>query len=56
VTTEGQTVLDPFAGSGTTCIAAQRLNRHYIGIEINEENFKIANSRLNDSYQTKLDI
>ena len=56
VTTEGQTVLDPFAGSGTTCIAAQRLNRHYIGMEINEENFKIANSRLNDSYQTKLDI
>jgi site-specific DNA-methyltransferase (adenine-specific) len=35
-------VLDPFAGSGTTCIAACELNRHYIGIEIKEDYYRIA--------------
>jgi site-specific DNA-methyltransferase (adenine-specific) len=39
-------VLDPFVGSGTTCIAAQRLNRKWIGIELNEEYAKIAAARL----------
>lgn len=34
-TREGHTVLDPFMGSGTTAVAAQRLNRHYIGFELN---------------------
>lgn len=54
VTIEGQVVLDPFAGSGTTCVAAYRLNRHFIGIEIDEKNCEIAKSRINDSYQTKI--
>lgn len=34
---EGDVVFDPFAGSGTACVVAKKLNRSYIGIEINEE-------------------
>jgi DNA modification methylase len=32
----GETVLDPFAGTGTTCVAAKRLRRNFVGIDINE--------------------
>ncbi len=39
-------VLDPFVGSGTTCIAARNLKRNYIGIEIEPNYVKYANSRL----------
>ncbi len=35
VTTENQIVLDPFCGCGTTLVAAEKLNRQYIGFEIN---------------------
>lgn len=56
VTKEGQVVLDPFAGSGTTCVAASRLKRHYIGIEINEEICKVARSRIDEQYQTKITL
>lgn len=46
VTTEDQVILDPFMGSGTTCVAAKKLGRHYIGIDINEENIDIAKKRI----------
>lgn len=39
-------VLDPFVGSGTTCIAAHQLGRKWIGIEINEDYVKIAKHRI----------
>ncbi len=46
VTTNGQTILDPFAGSGTTLIAANALGRGYIGFELNPGYAEIATRRL----------
>ena len=43
---EGNTILDPFCGSGTTLKAAKDLGREYIGVEINPEYVKIAQDRL----------
>lgn len=54
VTVEGQVVLDPFMGSGTTCLAAKKLNRHYIGIDIDPQSFQTANERLTLPIQTEL--
>lgn len=43
---EGDLVLDPFMGSGTTAVACKQLNRNFIGFEINPEYCKIATERL----------
>ena len=56
VTKENQIILDPFMGSGTTCLAAKKLKRHYIGIDIEAENIKTANKRLNSSEQIELTL
>lgn len=45
---DGDVILDPFIGSGTTAVAAKKLNRHYIGFEISENYCKIAENRLNN--------
>lgn len=45
-TDEGDTVLDPFVGSGTTLVACNQLNRNGIGIEIIPENIEICKQRL----------
>ena len=42
---EGGIVLDPFFGSGTTGLAAQEQNRHWVGVELNEEYIEIAKKR-----------
>lgn len=56
VTKENAVILDPFCGSGTTCIAAKNINRHYIGIEIDSYNVEISNKRLLESMQLDLNI
>lgn len=43
---EGDIILDPFMGSGTTGVVAKRLNRNFIGIEIDENYFEIAQKRI----------
>ena len=45
---EGDTVFDPFLGIGTTMIAAQQLDRHSVGIELNSKFAGIAQNWLND--------
>jgi site-specific DNA-methyltransferase (adenine-specific) len=44
---EGDTILDPFMGSGTTGVVAKHFNRNFIGIEIDESYFEIAQKRIN---------
>ena len=46
---EGDLVLDPFLGSGTTAVAAKRLNRSCIGIEINADCIEIAEQRIKEN-------
>lgn len=45
-TKEGEVVLDPFLGSGTTSVVSKKLNRRYIGIEMNEEYCCLAEKRI----------
>lgn len=44
----GDTVLDPFAGTGTTLLAAQELGRKSIGFELNPEYMKLINKKINN--------
>jgi site-specific DNA-methyltransferase (adenine-specific) len=47
-TDEGDLVLDPFCGSGTTCVSAKSLKRNYIGIDLSIDAVELANSRLSE--------
>lgn len=47
---EGDVVLDPFLGSGTTARVCQQLQRHYIGIELNPEYVAMSNERLEKDF------
>ena len=49
---ENEFVLDPFMGSGTTGVAAVRMGRKFIGVEISEEYFKIAVRRIKEEQNT----
>ena len=46
---EGDTVLDPFAGSGTTAVACVKLGRKFIGYELDEQFFEIARKRIDEA-------
>jgi DNA modification methylase len=52
---EGDIVLDPFSGAGTTCIAAMMLNRDFIGMEIDPEYHQIALQRL-EHYRQQMKV
>jgi site-specific DNA-methyltransferase (adenine-specific) len=45
---DGEVVLDNCMGSGTTGVAAVNCNRNFIGIEMDEQYFKIAQDRINN--------
>lgn len=53
VTNENDLVLDPFCGSGTTCVAASLTNRKYIGIDQSEDAIQLSQSRLDNPIKTE---
>ena len=44
---ENQIIVDPFNGSGTTCIAAKKLGFNWIGLDVSKEAVRVANERMN---------
>ena len=48
-TQQNEIVFDPFAGSGSTCVSAKNLGRHYLGFEIEDKWCEIAENRLNNT-------
>ncbi|MBU2010443.1 transcriptional repressor LexA [Patescibacteria group bacterium] len=51
-TRENQVVLDPFMGSGSTLVAAKKINRKYIGFDTSDKYCDIAKKRINEKYTT----
>ena len=56
VTNEGDTVLDPFCGSGTTLVASKLLKRKYIGLDQSEEAIKLSKKRLENPIKTESNL
>lgn len=52
-TNKGGVILDPFMGSGTTAVACVRMNRHYIGFELNKCFYDIATERIKDAEEAQ---
>lgn len=50
---EGDLVLDPFCGSGTTCVSAKLLKRNFIGIDVSKEAVELANLRIEEMVITE---
>lgn len=55
-TDEGDLVLDPFCGSGSTCVSAKSLNRNYIGVDISLDAVELAKSRLEEMTITESNL
>ncbi len=53
---EGDTIFDPFMGSGTTGVVAKRCNRNFIGIENNPQYFLWAKERVNNEEEKNIDF
>jgi len=49
-----ETIVDPFCGSGTSGLAALRLGRKFIGVDINQQSIKIAEERLQAEEETQV--
>jgi len=56
VTDEGDTVLDPFCGSGTTLVASKLLKRKYIGLDQSKEAIELSKKRLENPIKTESDL
>jgi DNA modification methylase len=52
----GETVLDPYMGSGTTGVACLRTGRRFIGIEIDEGHFATAKRRIQDELSNQAEM
>lgn len=56
VTDENDLVVDPFCGSGTTCVSAKHLKRNFIGIDISKDAVELANKRLEEMIITESNL
>lgn len=52
-TDQGDVVLDPFCGSGTTLVAAKMMNRNFIGIDVSQDAISLAEQRLKKPFKTE---
>jgi site-specific DNA-methyltransferase (adenine-specific) len=55
-TNEGDTIFDPYMGSGTTAIACMNTNRNFIGVELDEHYFAIAKKRVEEKRKEKENV
>lgn len=53
---KGDTVLDPFCGSATTCVAAEKLGRRWVGIDINPQTRELVELRLEKEMNVKVNF